>query len=265
MRPPRFFLFFLFFMLFSSLWLNAEKPRFVIFSPPKNGTFLAGKTLSLITKIEPSYYLEGWELNNLEVMDLVQNEYANGNFVVTHHFSAKHLEMLVKMGYKIIFIVRDPRDQLVSVTNWLREGQWQWMPASHIADIDEQMEELIYGRLYNQRAFDIYFLSYEHRLKNIPSHALYTIRFENLVGEEGGGSSRTQRQEVQKLAAFLKTPLIPQEIDAVCREIFGGTATFRRGQIGAWKEYFSEKHIKLFKLLYNSHLIRLGYEKDSNW
>jgi hypothetical protein len=247
------------------LGLTAAQPRFVIFSPPKNGTFLSGKTLGLLTKSDPAYYLEAWELNNQELLDLVESEYASGRFVVSHHFTAEHLEMLAKQGYKILFILRDPRDQLVSITNWLREGQWQWMPASHIQDIDAQIEELIFGQFYNQRAFDIYFLSYEVRAKKVPSHALLPIRFENLVGEWGGGSKNAQEQEVIKMASFLHLPVRREEVDAVCSAIFGGTATFRSGQIGSWRDYFSERHKKLFKMLYNAHLIRLGYEKDGNW
>ena len=252
--------------LFASCCIGAaEDARFVIFSPPKCGTFLSAKTLSLMTEKTPAYYLNNWELSNLEVVDLVENETANGKFVVTHHFNGPTLKLLAKMGYKIIFIVRDLRDQLISVTNWLREGQWRWMPAAKMLNIDAQIEELIFGKLYGQRCVDIYFLSYEERLEHVPSRSLCTIRFENLVGEHGGGTLEAQQKEIQNLAKFLNMRLGKEKVDEIAAEIFGGTATFRSGQIGSWRDYFSNNHKKLFKLLYNHQLIRLGYEEDASW
>jgi Sulfotransferase domain len=244
---------------------HAENPKFVIFSPPKNGTFISGKTLSLITEMTAAYYLTDWHKSNLEVVELVQKEYKNGRFVVSHHFNDVMLETLTKLGYKIIFIVRDPRDQLVSVVNWLREGQWGWMPVSKMTNIDQQIEELIYGNLYGQRCVDIYYLSYERRVKRIPSKSIFTIRFENLVGEEGGGSREKQQEEVLNLATFLNISLTDYEIDSIAANVYGGTTTFRTGQIGTWPDYFTERNKNLFKTLYNSHLIRLGYEKSSDW
>ena len=39
----------------------------------------------------------------------------------------------------------------------------------------------------------------------------------------------------------------------------------RKGQIGNWKEFFSEKHKEIFKEIGGDLLIKLGYEKDFNW
>ncbi|MGH2703243.1 MAG: sulfotransferase domain-containing protein, partial [Actinomycetota bacterium] len=44
-----------------------------------------------------------------------------------------------------------------------------------------------------------------------------------------------------------------------------GTATFRRGQIGDWRNHFNEDHKEAFKKMAGDTLIRLGYEHDLNW
>jgi hypothetical protein len=41
--------------------------------------------------------------------------------------------------------------------------------------------------------------------------------------------------------------------------------TFRSGKTGAWHEYFSEEHKKLFKDVAGDLLVRLGYEKNNDW
>jgi hypothetical protein len=42
--------------------------------------------------------------------------------------------------------------------------------------------------------------------------------------------------------------------------------TFRKGNIGDWREHFTEEHKQRFKDSdTNNWLIKLGYEKDGNW
>lgn len=40
---------------------------------------------------------------------------------------------------------------------------------------------------------------------------------------------------------------------------------YRKGMPGDWRNHFQEEHIRYFKKNYNSLLIKLGYETDSNW
>lgn len=41
--------------------------------------------------------------------------------------------------------------------------------------------------------------------------------------------------------------------------------TFRRGQVGEWRQHFTEEHKALFKETAGELLIQLGYEQDQNW
>jgi phage gpG-like protein len=41
--------------------------------------------------------------------------------------------------------------------------------------------------------------------------------------------------------------------------------TFRSGKTGEWQKHFTEEHKKIFKNVAGDLLVRLGYEKDSNW
>jgi hypothetical protein len=39
----------------------------------------------------------------------------------------------------------------------------------------------------------------------------------------------------------------------------------RRGRIGGWKDFFTDKHKQLFKEKFGKTLIKLGYETSNQW
>jgi hypothetical protein len=52
----------------------------------------------------------------------------------------------------------------------------------------------------------------------------------------------------------LKSAIAPQK-----------SGTFRKGQPGDWKEYFTEKNKEQFKATAGDLLIQMGYERDFDW
>lgn len=244
--------------------INSHYP-FVVFSPPKCGTHLVGKAVSLLVKTPPAYYLSDIGNSTLECINKITQEQSQGRFVAAHHFSNALLKILVKKGYKIIFVVRDPRDQLISIVNWFREGQWSWLPASKISNVQDQITELITGATLGWKSVDTCFLSFENKLSGISPRSIYITHFEKLIGPSGGGTAEAQTQEMINIANFLGTTINTEDINFIGTELYGGTATFRNGSIGKWKQCFNGTHKEQFKQGYNSLLIRLGYEHDANW
>jgi hypothetical protein len=105
-------------------------------------------------------------------------------------------------------------------------------------------------------------------INSIPKFNSLLIRFENLVGEKGGGTKEVQSKELDKIAQFLKIPLSESKKSDLIENSFGECETcktFREGQIGAWKNLFTEEHKRLFKEKYNHILITLGYETSDLW
>jgi hypothetical protein len=94
---------------------------------------------------------------------------------------------------------------------------------------------------------------------------VFVTRFEELVGEQGGGSASVQREAIKQLANTLNITLTQEIWDRIHSELFGGNQTFRKGQINEWKELFNEEHKEAFKAVMGDTLIRLGYEQDYNW
>ena len=56
-----------------------------------------------------------------------------------------------------------------------------------------------------------------------------------------------------------------QQVQEIADTLFGDTVTFRKGQIGSWRDLFTPFHKALFKEVMGEELIRLGYESDCNW
>jgi hypothetical protein len=95
--------------------------------------------------------------------------------------------------------------------------------------------------------------------------SVFVCRFEDLVGFRGGGNKNLQMRTIKKLAEHLGYCLSWERIKEISDTVFGNSATFRRGQIGDWKSYFSEENKDLFKKVMGDILVDLKYERDFKW
>jgi hypothetical protein len=83
------------------------------------------------------------------------------------------------------------------------------------------------------------------------------ISFEELVGSKGGGDYLQQIWAVIKIMTHLKISGDPQ---IIANQIFSTEArTFRKGQIGDWKNHFSEQNINDFNNKFGDILEIYGY------
>lgn len=242
--------------------LQAEK-KFVVYTPPKCGTFLIGKAMELMTHKAGHYALSGFG-SPIGLIGLLKNLSNSNQFLVTHTFNQGLLDMMVRAGYKIIFIMRDPRDQLLSMSDWMAEGQWSHLDASKISNESERITELITGSRYNWKCCENCIICRLNSLKSLdPSH-YFIVRYEDLVGPQGGGTQGAQLQAIFDLAAFLDLPMTVEEATNVANNVFGkkGVGTFRNGIIGRWREHFSPEQKELFNSLYARLLTRWGYSLE---
>jgi len=92
-----------------------------------------------------------------------------------------------------------------------------------------------------------------------------TVHFEDLVGSKGSGDDVKQEKSIRKIGLYLGILLDEERMENIKRKTFGESHTFRRGQIGSWKEEFALSHREAFKALAGDLLIQMGYEEDSDW
>lgn len=178
-------------------------------------------------------------------------------------------------GKANFFMIRDPRDQLVSMVHMVyrnTNGETALFEEALIDLIDGRQQQYIPWAVEIQTAHPLMwelgvvgFYELYTPWKN--SKNFYTVRFENLVGSAGQGSLDIQIQEIQNIALHLGIELSFEEALTVTENLFGGTHTFREGKIGGWKQYFTPEIKKIFKSTPGACqlLIDLGYETDNEW
>ncbi len=152
------------------------------------------------------------------------------------------------------YIIRDGRDVINSlIHHTCRKDILKLVPKYKL-----ESPEKVYER------YDI-FKKYIYEWKqNILSYKkisyLFTeIRFENL---KKFGSDYEKILSIFKLEKFHDNFKDKLKFDAMKND---SPLHLRKGVTGDWKNYFSDKHKKIFKEIAGDLLIELGYEKDNNW
>lgn len=250
-------------IFFGSLTAAIPSAKFVVFTPPKCGTHLVCNVLGYMLGSAP---LITDKLETPEnTFELVENANKNNQFLVSHSFTSEMLDGLILRGYKIIFILRDPRDQLISMMYWMKKGYWNEFTVSKISDINEQIEELITGERLGWRCYEDcigYRLAMVQALK---PEDVFITSFERLVGPKGGGLHDVQIDEIINISRFLDVKISYELAEDIALHSFGGTWSFREGKIGSWKTHFLPAQKELYKALYSQILIDLGYEQGVKW
>ncbi|MEZ6024267.1 MAG: sulfotransferase domain-containing protein [Hyphomonadaceae bacterium] len=166
---------------------------------------------------------------------------ALGPGAITHgHFlpDRRLISLLSEQKVGTAFVIRDPRDALVSMLNYARA---QALPV-HIAEIlnelsDEEALQLLLDGGGRLTPFAEYFDAY-HGWLSEPS--VLVLRFEDLVGVAGGGDVMRQRQACAALAGLANISSADERFALACEHVFNPRAgTFFRGQLGAWRERFT--------------------------
>jgi len=253
------------FMPYHNVKCEVIHDKFIVLTPPKCGTHLLTKVIELIVKKRT--HQKSSPVNNAYEMYKAMQVVENKNmFFSNHHVTFEILRMLKKKNYKIITILRDPRDQLISRINWCLEGKWPPIPIGNLSK-EEQINAFICGDKFGFQAFEQAFDSVFKwfLIESLSPSLLYVAHFENLVGPRGGGTVESQILEITNIASHIGVVITPQEAYDIASKAFGNSPTFRKGQIGVWKTQFTELNKKNYKIHYGEILIDWGYEKNYEW
>jgi len=242
--------------IFPRNFLNKNNCLFVMTGIPKSGSNLLKKILSLLTgKLSCGHSeLHEW-ISDFTEQDLtiwLDHLYDTNEYIINYLKGLKNKSCFDHLinNYKTILLLRDPRDRDISSLCFYQNGQ------KFLEDPDiEKLKKKGKDKPFSQNLLREYFY-YPNILK---------IRFEDLVGEKGGGSSEKQSQAILDIANFLNIQLSDEQLHYVCENLYGNSPTFRKGTIGQWKLYFDEELKEIYKETHGQLLIDLGYEKDFNW
>lgn len=193
-----------------------------------------------------------------------------GWYVDGHIPFSKAFERLLHLeNFKMVLIIRDPRDIITSEINYfLSENQLSLHPYYKEIGHEQGMISIIKG-FYDERGAFPRQPSFRNILTEylpwLSKSYVYLTRFEDLVGPQGGGTRETQINQIMGISKHLKIHISEAEAINIGHNVFGGTHTFHRGIVGSWKEAFSQEVKTICKNHIGDLLIELGYEKDYDW
>ena len=187
-----------------------------------------------------------------------------GLVVSTHQFSWdagwRFLAAWGRTGVpSIVYCYRDPRAQIVSMIRFLAGNKliarhpWAqvYRPIlQSLGSMDRMLSFAISDSTFPFRD------AYRQNRWLLYHPNVLKLRFEDLVGEEGGGSRQSQAAAIERWAAFLNVD-VPAE--KLAEGLFGGTDTFNKGRVDSWREVFEKHHLKAFDREFGDVLVEYGY------
>lgn len=212
-----------------------------------------------------------WPQNvSCEAVKQALNQLKKGSYATGHIcYSDTLSELLTALGMKSVLILRDPRDVVVSHAFYVAKNPKHFL-YEYYQELsnDDRITKSMVG-VEQVSATDPLLLNIDERFRIvlpwISATHNYTTYFEKLVGGSGGGSRQNQIDELNNIAQHLGIYCNSSAIAQNADKLFGGTVTFRRGNIGGWRNHYSSKHKQIFKDVAGQLLIDLGYEQNFDW
>lgn len=255
-------------------------PRVLANSIPKAGTHLLTSMLWKLPGMMhsgrhhafPEFTFPGSTQPDWRLVERALSSVNRGQFATAHFPARPELSsVLQRLGYRTVFILRDPRDVVVSnafyITGSKRHHRHERFN-QELADTGERIMACITGLPSDETgpALDSIGDRLRRYLPWTDDPTTYTCRFERLIGPSGGGTIEQQRQEIEAIARHIGRQLSPDQVDHVARSLWSPrSSTFRRGEIGDWRNHFTDGHKVAFRRYAGKELIALGYESDDEW
>ncbi len=251
-----------------------QGPRVLVTTVPKSGTHLV---LSALRQVPGIRVCPGIVLGKVDTAGKVRRLEAlgRGQVLLGHIVHEPEIaDVVAREGIKVVLMIRDPRDVVVSLAKYvvrpeIHHRQYAYFAHTLKTDAERIMacirgvggEHAVDGR----ETPDVGRL-YRSYLAWAAERAAHTCRFEDLVGARGGGDDALQRAELARLFDFLGLDLDGSDVERIAEATFSkGSLTFRKGEIGDWKNHFTAEHRAAFREVAGPLLVQLGYEKDEAW
>ena len=167
------------------------------------------------------------------------------------------------------FIFRDPRDVVVSHVFYVTEMEPNHVHHAYYAslpDFDSRLEVSILGRPDADVEFPDIAARFAPYLGWLDQLAVMKIHFEDLVNDRAQTLNLILDHFLSRVGMSTLRASRELTLEALESSINPSKSpTFRLGKTGEWKKHFTEEHKKIFKNVASDLLIRLGYEKNSDW
>lgn len=247
---------------------NTEAPKILANSIPKSGTHLLERLLYLLPGV--SRHLSGtlWQQYDPSRLRRRCAGLKRGQFFVAHlYYHDDFPEILDEFGIKTILQIRDPRDIVISNARYMtvnRKHRLHDYFANHLKNDKERLHCCIRGSEKPEEYSIASLMERFYPWMQCPN--VLTVRFKDLIGEQGGGTAEKQKETVDGILDFIGVDLSEEKRRNLMKKVFyTRSKTFNKGKINQWETRFDDEDKKLFKEVAGDWLIKYGYETDLNW
>jgi hypothetical protein len=234
---------------------------------PKSGTNLLNQLLLGIpgSTLNGYVFYEGLAHDLPTHATILSKAVPNELYMGHVYYSTEWASMLSRPGIKTIFMSRDLRDVLVSLTYFIVEKLQDYPVYEQLVALKSQKERylLLINGLGNYPNIKNWFSVFQGWLSE---PGVFTITYEELMT-----SQELRRKTIKAMAEFLwKDGVLPMPISRLVRSMEANmnsdrSFTFRKGVIGGWRTEFDDEIKAAFKRVAGDVLIQTGYEKDLDW
>lgn len=270
-------------------------PKILVNSLPKSGTYLLASALALM----PDIHMKNLKLNRdlrkhplnyilffnhttvlvgvdqprrikLKALEYKIKKIRRNSFSTGHiPYDPLVIDMLNKNRIKTLFMIRDPRDTIVSKMYFNMSLKKHFLHKHYMAlgSDKERLKAAILG--VKKPNGETLALGIAEKLSSVliwlQTANVKSVRFEDLIGDRGGGDRARQMESLFSVATFIGKSLTEEEVAVIGNAMFGQGPTFRSGSIGDWRNHFDDELKELFKKESGDQLIELGYETNYDW
>jgi len=254
-----------------------EAPPIFGNAKPKSGSHLLLQVLNGFCRIMPYRYVEAEPIRTItkegrrkkdeEVLDeltRIPRGVIGWGYVEA---TPENVSFLTRPGRVNYFIYRDPRDMLVSQVFFatdMHEEHGMHDFYQSLPDFDARLKVAITG--IDEEGLKMVSVKqrYEGVFAWLATPGVMCIRFEDLI-QQRDVTLNAMLDEVEKTGYQIPTPR-QRALSALVEAIQPKKShTFRSGQVGGWRQYFTDQHKRLFKEVAGDLLVRLGYEVSNDW
>ncbi|MBW3661830.1 MAG: hypothetical protein KY469_01930 [Actinobacteria bacterium] len=171
--------------------------------------------------------------------------------------------IVAQLDVRVVAVVRDPRAVAASLVPFVLERPHHFLHDRFAALApEERLVASLTGLPADERGLGL--LDLGTRFGSIAAWRedpnAIVVRFEDLVGSAGGGSDERRLEVLGRLAVHVSSPHDERVLATVADGLFGGTSTFRRGSVDAWRADFRTEDHDLARATLGGVGASLGYD-----
>ncbi len=256
-----------------------NSPIFFANSFPKSGTHWLTQVMEALPMVGPAVDSglpavvmyegsSGRERSEREILtDL--SRFKPGDTGYGHlHARPEIINYLIRPEWCSYFIVRDPRDIVVSHVYYVADIEPNHVHHDYYVSVlktfEERLRTSILGRPDAANPFPDIKGRFDPFLDWFNYPEVFCLKYEDAISTPAEMIHKILHHASNRgLSLYLNEPEAVQTlVDALDPR---RSPTFRQGKSGGWRKHFTSEITRLFKDVAGDLLIQLGYEKDLNW